>query len=203
MALLLIRHGETDFNTGRVVQFPDTPLGAAGIAQAEALGASLRGRRLDLVLSSDYLRARMTAERIVAATRARLLESAHWRERHFGELRGRAYSEFGTRDIFARDYVPPGGESWPDFDARVDQAWSELLGHAASAAGDIAVVTHGLVLRSLIERVLDVGGHVVAPGITVANTSVTIVDHLPPWRVLELAGVAHLAAGAAREGAAV
>ncbi|MEQ8493306.1 MAG: histidine phosphatase family protein, partial [Gammaproteobacteria bacterium] len=107
MALLLIRHGETDLNTGRVVQFPDTPLGAAGIAQAEALGASLRSRTLRLVVSSDYVRARMTAERIVAHTRAPLIESAHWRERHFGALRDRPYSEFGELDIFARDYVPP------------------------------------------------------------------------------------------------
>ncbi|MFT4585916.1 MAG: hypothetical protein ACI8XZ_005693, partial [Gammaproteobacteria bacterium] len=28
--------------------------------------------------------------------------------------------------------------------------------------------------------------------VVVANTSVTIVEHAPPWRVLELAGVAHL-----------
>lgn len=202
MALLLIRHGETDFNTGRVVQFPDTPLGEVGLAQAEALGASLRLRALRLVVASDYLRARMTAERIVAHTRAPLVESPHWRERNFGELRGRPYSEFGDLDIFARDFLPPGGESWTDFDSRVDLAWSELIAHGDDGEGDIAVVTHGLVLRSLLERVLDIGGHVVEPGITVANTSVTIVDHVPPWRVLELAAVSHLTDGA-RDGAAV
>jgi hypothetical protein len=49
----------------------------------------------------------------------------------------------------------------------------------------------------LIERILDVSDHVLEPGVVVANTSVTIVNHAPPWRVIELANVQHLEDGAA------
>ncbi len=192
MTLLLIRHGETDLNTGRVVQFPDTPLGAVGLDQAERLAARLAARRLGLIVSSDYQRARMTAARVAAASGARVVESPHWRERNFGDLRGRAYDDLGELDIFAKDYHPPGGESWPDFDARVDRAWADLMTLAEEVEQDIAVVTHGLVLRSLFERVLDCSGHLVTPDIVVANTSVTTVERVPPWRVAELAAVHHL-----------
>ena len=58
MTLLLIRHGETELNAGRVVQFPDTPLGANGIGQAVRLGRHLATRNIGLVLSSDYRRRR-------------------------------------------------------------------------------------------------------------------------------------------------
>lgn len=196
MNFLLIRHGETEFNAGRIVQFPDTPLGANGILQADSLGQSLARRDIGLILTSDYLRARMTAERIAAHTRAPLLTSANLRERNFGDLRGRSYAEFGELDILGPDYAPPGGEAWPDFNSRVDAAWREIVGHARDLAGDLVVVTHGLVLRSLLERVLDVSGHGNCSGLTVANTSVTTVERQPPWRVLELAAVAHLDGGA-------
>lgn len=202
MALLLIRHGETAYNAGRVVQFPDTALGAHGIEQAELLGRSLASRPVALILTSDYVRARMTAERIHHHTKATLIETPTLRERNFGDIRGRAYAEFGTLDILADDYEPPGGESWPAFHARVDRAWTEISAYARKLDGDLAVVTHGLVLRSLLQRVLDKNGHDIATDITVGNTSVTEVEPTPPWRVLQLATTAHLQEGA-RAGAPV
>ena len=92
----------------------------------------------------------------------------------------------------ARDYPPPAGESWAIFDARVDCAWAGLVSLLAAHAGDIAVVTHGLVLRSLLLRVLAPNGHAIPADLTVANTSITQVERVPPWRVLELAATPHL-----------
>jgi probable phosphoglycerate mutase len=195
MTLLLIRHGETELNAGRVVQFPDTPLGANGIAQAARLGQHLATRNIGLVLSSDYRRARMTAGGIVAYTGAPLVEHASLRERNFGDFRGSAYAEHGI-DIMAPDVMPPNGEGWAEFHARVDKAWQLIQDYAAKVSGDLVVVTHGLVLRSLFERKLDLGGHPVAPDLVVHNTSVTVVERVAPWRVHELASIAHLTDGA-------
>lgn len=192
MSLLLIRHGETDLNASRVVQFPDTPLGANGRRQADRLGQNLAGRSIGLILSSDYARARMTAAAIAGHTGASVFETPSLRERNFGDMRGRAYDDLGDLDLFAPDYEPPNGESWPVFNARVDRAWREVLEHAGRVREDIAVVTHGLVVRSLIERVVDTSGHVIEPGLSVANTSVTTVSREPPWRLLELARADHL-----------
>jgi broad specificity phosphatase PhoE len=43
MPILLIRHGETDSNAARIVQTPDVPLSARGVAQAERLARRLAG----------------------------------------------------------------------------------------------------------------------------------------------------------------
>ena len=192
MAILLIRHGETDLNTNRVVQFPHTPLGEHGRMQAERLGLRLKSRSIERILTSDYQRAKSTAETLAAHVGLTHIESANLRERNFGDIRGIPYDDLGEIDIFTPDFAPPNGESWPEFHARVDLAWQEVISHAEPLNGDLAVVTHGLVLRSLLDRVLDVSGFEIEPDVVVANTSVTIVEHAPPWRVLELAGVAHL-----------
>lgn len=198
MTLLLIRHGETELNAGRVVQFPDTPLGANGIAQALRLGQYLATRDIGLVLSSDYRRARMTAASVIVHTGAPLVEHESLRERNFGDYRGSAYAEHGI-DIMAHDVMPPNGEGWADFHARVDRAWELILEYAAQVAGDLVVVTHGLVLRSIFERKLDLGTLAVAPDLVVHNTSVTLVERGAPWRVQQLASITHLDDGA-REG---
>ena len=192
MSLLLIRHGETDLNAARILQYPDTPLSTHGCLQAERVGRRLGEHPVQLIVTSDYTRARMTADQIARYTGARLIETPLLRERNFGELRGESYESLGDIDVFALDYAPPGGESWPVFHARVDRAWDELLKHTATVTGDIAVITHGLVLRSLIERRLDTSAHLVTPEFVVANTAVTTVDIAAPWRVADLACIAHL-----------
>ena len=201
MTLLLIRHGETELNAGRVVQFPDTPLGANGISQAVRLGQYLATRDIGLVLSSDYRRARMTAGSVVAHTGAPLVEHESLRERNFGDFRGSAYGEHGV-DIMASDVMPPNGEGWAEFHARVDRAWQVIQEHAARVTGDLVVVTHGLVLRSIFERKLDLGALAVAPDLVVHNTSVTLVERGAPWRVQQLASIAHLEEGARAGGVA-
>ena len=93
--------------------------------------------------------------------------------------------------MFALDYAPPNGESWDAFHARVDRAWALVQARAAACGGHLAVVTHGLVCRSLAGR------HLVLPdGLEVPerweNTAVTIIDHPAPWRVRLLNSVTHL-----------
>jgi broad specificity phosphatase PhoE len=202
MAILLIRHGETDCNINRIVQFPETPLGDNGHLQADQLGRALKSRPIVQIISSDYQRAKTTAERLAAHVGLDFTQSANLRERNFGDIRGTPYDDLGEIDIFTPGYVPPNGESWEVFNARVDRAWDEVTRCVDGLSGDLAVVTHGLVLRSLIDRVLDVSEYVIEPDVVVANTSVTIVEHEPPWRVVDFAGVGHLEQGS-RDGAAV
>jgi 2,3-bisphosphoglycerate-dependent phosphoglycerate mutase len=192
VSLLLVRHGETAMNAARVLQYPHTPLGPNGLHQAARLAAHLAARTVGLVMSSDYVRARMTADPIAAACRVGLVESPLLRERNFGDIRGLPYAELGGFDIMGPDYEPPGGESWAVFHRRVDQAWEAILAHAVACRGALVVVTHGLVLRSLLERVLDASGFVLPPDLIIPNTAVTEVERTRPWRVCELANVAHL-----------
>lgn len=190
MSILLVRHGRTDGNAKRVLQHPDTPLSAEGEAQARRLAARLAGERIAAIVSSDYARARATAEAVQAACGAPLEVDAGLRERCFGELRGRAYAELGF-DPFAPDYTPPGGESWQALHHRVDGVWESLCGRAAGLEGDLVVVTHGLFCHSLVSRRLALEAEELAPS-GFANTSLTVIDPAPPFAVRLLACVAHL-----------
>jgi broad specificity phosphatase PhoE len=188
--LFLIRHGETVGNASRTVQLPDSPLSARGVAQAERLARRLAPEGIAHILSSDFTRARTTAEILQRLTGAPLSFEPLLQERNFGDLRGTPYAELGL-DMFAPDYAPPNGETWPVFHARVDQAWARVQTLAAATHGPLAVVTHGLVCRSLAARHLLLLDGEVAPE-RWENTSLTIVDCPAPWRVRLLNCVAHL-----------
>ena len=190
MSILLIRHGETLGNAARVVQRPDNPLSPRGIAQAERLALRLQAEGIARILSSDLARAAMTAEALRRATGAPLLFDPLLHERNFGDLRGTPYAEIPF-DVFAPHYAPPNGESWETFHSRVDRAWIRVQEVAAATDGHLAVVTHGLVCRSLAAR------HLVLPaGQEVPerweNTAVTLVEGPTPWRVRLLNCIAHL-----------
>ena len=188
--LFLIRHGETVGNASRVVQRPDNPLSPRGVAQAERLARRLAAEGIAQIVSSDLARARTTAEHLQRVTGAPLSFDPLLQERNFGDLRGTPYEELGL-DMFAPDYAPPNGETWPAFHARVDQAWARVQLVAAATPGRLAVVTHGLVCRSLAARHLLLPDGEVAPE-RWENTSLTIVDWPAPWRVRLLNCVAHL-----------
>ena len=189
--IFLIRHGETVGNAARIVQLPDAALSPRGIAQAERLARRLAAEGITLILSSDLARAMTTAEHVRRTTGAPIDLDPLLQERNFGALRGTPYSELGF-DLFAPDLEPPDGESWPTFHARVDRAWDAVKARAAATDGPLAVVTHGLVCRSVAAR------HVALPeGVTAPerweNTSVTILNGPTPWRVRLLNCTTHLA----------
>ncbi len=188
--IFLIRHGETPGNASRIVQHPDAPLSPRGVAQAERLARRLAQESIAHIVSSDFARAVTTAQTLQGATGAPLSFETLLQERNFGDLRGRPYAELGF-DMFEPDYAPPNGETWPVFHKRVDHAWARVQALAAATHGNLAVVTHGLVCRSLAAR------HLVLPdGDTVPerweNASVTAVACPAPWRVSLLNCIAHL-----------
>lgn len=151
--LILIRHGETLWNTERRMQGQlDSPLTERGVWQACRLGERLQATPFTTLYSSDLPRARLTAQRIADATGHSIIDDIRLRERHFGVFEGltRAEMEKQNAEIYTRfmsrdpHYAVPGGESPAGFFERCRVALEELaLRHAGQT---IAVVTHGLVL---------------------------------------------------------
>ncbi|MEE8129226.1 MAG: histidine phosphatase family protein [Vicinamibacterales bacterium] len=188
-AIYLIRHAETTLNASRVVQFPDTPLNRRGRWQADRLAARLHGDGVTHVVSSDYVRARATAERISAVTKATLSLDAQLRERDLGDLRGRPYAEV-REQVWGEGFDPPRGETWETFTRRVDAIWRRVAQLEQKIEGALALVTHGLVCRALASRHLTLGEH--ARPLQFPNASVTVITAAPPWRVEVLASDTHL-----------
>jgi probable phosphoglycerate mutase len=178
MTIVLVRHGETTGNFARVVQPPDTPLNEVGIDQAERVARRLAMLEPAHILSSDLLRARMTAEPLLKRTGMQAELEPLLQERNFGDLRGKSYDEFPEGHPFALDLQPPHGESWPVFHERVNRAFGAVVARRRSIDGTLIVITHGLVLHSLADRLISRGELVVPARFN--NTSITVIGAQAP-----------------------
>ena len=160
-SLLVIRHGETDWNRQHRFQGQiDVPLNELGLEQARRLGQRLADEPIDLMIVSDLQRARQTAQAVADAqgqvSSVPPMIEPLWREQGFGILEGLDVPTIQHRHagLWAQwlrheaDYaLPQGGESNTAFHARVMQALQALL--ARHAGQRVAVVTHGGVLDML------------------------------------------------------
>ncbi|MBY0399730.1 histidine phosphatase family protein [Myxococcota bacterium] len=184
MAILLIRHGETAGNRNRIIQVPETPLSEDGLAQAARLGRRLAGANVAEIWSSHLMRAHQTAQAIERTTGAPLALHPELEERNFGDLRGTPYSELRV-DPFVPHYDPPGGEGWDAFHERVDRMWARIERHwheryaGRDESVHLAIVSHGLFLRSLLERRLltreQLERHGDGEKIVISNTALSVV----------------------------
>lgn len=188
--ILLARHGETEANAARIVQFPDARLSAAGRQQAERLAMRVAECGIAHILCSDMTRALETAAPIAARSGVSVSVDPLLRERDFGDLRGTPYTELRI-DPFALDYAPPNGETWADFHERVGQAWTRVSQLAERTTGSLLVVTHGLVCHALVERHLSLDAGMVVPE-RWHNTALSWIEPVAPWRVQRLHCIQHL-----------
>jgi len=149
--ILLVRHGETDWNLNRRVQgHSDTPLNDTGRAQARALGEEIAGEEIDAVYSSDLMRAHETA-RLVAEPRGLDVTAIRdLRERHFGTWEG-----LTDEEIFARFPEARQGP-WGDAETAEEMA-DRVLGALHRIAEThpqrrVLVVSHGGPLRAVLRH---------------------------------------------------
>lgn len=182
MSIILVRHGETPLNVARTLQPADTPLSETGLKQAQAVAQRLAGLKIAAILSSDLPRAMQTAQAIAAATGAPVTPTPLLHERNFGDLRGKPYDSLDFNPLTMAD-APPGGESVAAFQQRVARAFAQMVELRGRVDGQLAVVTHGLVIRTLLAQHLPLGAG--AMPLRVGNTSVTICGATPP-HTLEL-----------------
>lgn len=158
--IVLIRHGETDWNVVRRLQgHTDIPLNATGQQQAQQAAIALADTPLAALYSSDLLRAQATADAIAAPHGLAVQLVPALRERHYGVFEGlcsdaiaaqhpAAFAAWQTRDAM---YVIPGGESLSDLYRRVCAAFSQIVAHHAGQT--IGLVAHGGVLDCLYRLV--------------------------------------------------
>ncbi|MFT5276997.1 MAG: putative phosphoglycerate mutase [Glaciecola sp.] len=190
MWIYLIRHAETDGNLQRIVQMPNTPLSTRGHQQAQCLANAYSQVPISNIVSSDYARTQSTASALQKQVNCPMSLNELLRERHFGDLRGKAYDDI-DHDFFALNYHPPGGESYSQFVDRIGKAWQQLTELANQQKGDTVVVSHGLVLRCILTEILMLPSQLLAQT-DIQNTSVTKVNLDDYTDIPMLCDVGHL-----------
>ncbi|MDF2990340.1 MAG: fructose-2,6-bisphosphatase [Microbacterium sp.] len=191
--LTLVRHGETDWNSGgRIQGSTDIPLNDTGRAQArelaETLAAEYAGREV-VVVSSDLSRAAETADLIAAALSTTVsLRMPGLQERSYGDAEGmdaptfyETYGPWHAADV-------PGAETWPVVRERALAALAEAVASAPDGV-DVIAVAHGALIREVILFATD--GAFPREGERLPNCSATTfrLDG-QSWEMLSYSGVA-------------
>jgi probable phosphoglycerate mutase len=141
--LLLVRHGETDWNSERRWQgHTDRPLNEAGRAQAEELAAALFDRGVDVIYASDLARAHETAMIVAEQLGRSVLIDPRLREVDVGDWSGLLQTEIDAAGLTTWS----GGETYDEMGERVVPAMLDLAGRHPGKT--VLIVTHGGVIRA-------------------------------------------------------
>lgn len=155
--LILIRHGETDWNVeGRWQGQIDVPLNAKGKRQARAVTESLREVPIDAIYSSDLQRALSTAQEIARIKGLPVQTDARLREIHQGEWQGMRITEIKAHytERFAQQqrnpltFAPPGGETVAQVKERVVAAVKDIVQRHPHQT--VVIVSHGFALAVIL-----------------------------------------------------
>ena len=179
--IILIRHGETEWNKVRKYQgHMDIELNDWGRQQAGEAAKELANLEVDYFASSDLKRARETAEIIASFHNNNITEFKKLREMNFGDWEGKGFKEIKNNnpDEFQKwlddpiKYSPPAGETLKEFQKRVLEVFNTIL---AKDFNRNAIITHGGVIMIFLATILEM------PLINyrkfeVANTGITRID---------------------------
>ena len=148
--LLLVRHGESEFNHARrFAGFIDIGLTEQGCRQVEKLRERLSGEKIDAVYSSDLKRAVRTAEIATEGRNLAITTCPELREINYGDVDGLPFSEIKARfpdlakqlSVSELELEFPGGETFTAFVDRVATFKERLVKHSQSDT--LLVVAHG------------------------------------------------------------
>lgn len=161
MKLYLVRHGETDWNKAKKVQgHSDIPLNDYGRELARKTAQGLKDVPFAVAYTSPLVRARETAQLILAGRNVPLIEDRRIMELGFGigegmQFRGENKDPRSEDfDKFFNDtahYVPlKDGETILELEERVGDFLKDLYADERWKDKDILIATHGAALAAML-----------------------------------------------------
>ena len=166
--LILLRHGQSVWNAAnKFTGWTDVGLSEVGEAEAAKAGEELADTQIDVVHTSNLIRAQHTAEIVMRHNRASSDVPTHrdlrLNERHYGDLQG--LNKQDTRDkygdeqvhIWRRSYdVPPPGEDGESLAMCAERTLpylDEAIKPDLEAGKTVLVAAHGNSLRSIVMKI--------------------------------------------------
>ena len=169
-SLILIRHGQSVWNaSNRFTGWTDVDLSDKGVIEAEEAGRQLSEIRIDVVHTSDLIRAQRTAEIVMQHNESSGEDVPiryDWRlnERHYGSLQGLNKAETAEKHgaeqvhIWRRsfDAPPPEGESLEMTAERTIPYFTEEIIPDLESGKNVLVSAHGNSLRSIVMHIEEI-----------------------------------------------
>jgi broad specificity phosphatase PhoE len=159
--LILVRHGETEWNLQRRYQGQsDVPLSEFGRQQAELIAKRLAGHTIDAVYASDLKRAWETAGVISEKCGLEIASEPRLRELKFGILEGLTFDEAEAQHpemiaAWLEDFnnTPQGAETIDLFNTRIISLLDDLIRKHDEQV--VLLVGHGGSLSEILRVVLE------------------------------------------------
>ncbi|HEX5422321.1 MAG TPA: histidine phosphatase family protein [Candidatus Acidoferrales bacterium] len=157
MAIYLVRHGETDWNTIRRLQgLRDIGLNSVGVMQAIKLGRRFRGLRISAIITSPLSRAKVTGMRIrgsqqvpvIAENDLREIDHGHWTGMTPLEIAQKSPEEHAAWKYEPDSFRPSSGERLRGVYGRAGRVLARVL--ATDFRDDVVIVSHGVVNAVLL-----------------------------------------------------
>lgn len=164
MEIILIRHGETDWNKGSIFRgHEDVKLNATGIMQADATAEALKDKVFEAIYSSPLKRAMVTAVRIAMPHEIQVRENEAFLDVNYGTWQGlkeetvkerysKAYERWTTNPVRMKF---PGGEKIKNAWKRVNSGLRELL--MIHGTGSVVIVSHRIPIKFMTAYLLGKG----------------------------------------------
>jgi broad specificity phosphatase PhoE len=182
--LFLVRHGQSTANRDRILQGQlDTQLTSEGEEQAASIRDSLP-HEVDLVYSSNLIRARRTAE--IVYSKREIITDPRINEMNLGILEGRQRDQLSQQEEFMwkqlrydATFSEHQGETGDEFINRVDSFFSDITQTMQEKGqSKIVVFTHFGVIQAIVGQILK-QDQVSMPNVGILK----LVHHLDNWRL--------------------
>lgn len=185
MKLLLVRHGETDWNKERRVQGrTDIPLNDSGRAQAASLARALGSARIDAVYASPFSRAYDTARILLGERRLEIIKDEGLAEIRFGLWEGKTMGELMEQfpDLWRDwgwlnredDCKRMGAESYTDIQRRSMNV-VERIKKECGENDNVLLVSHTMPVKLIIANYLQMPLEAISR-LKIENCSLNVVS---------------------------
>ncbi len=183
--LVLVRHGQTDFNVQHRLpgQLPGIPLNAIGQQEAQMTAAAIRALPLTAIVASPLERTMATAGYINEGRGLQIRQDRDLLDTNYGQYSGQNWDDLDKTDPVWRrmthdpNATPRGGESFAAVQQRAVRA-AERWRHATDAGEWVALATHADLVKMIVGHYLGIPLASV-PLINMDNASVSLLAFHP------------------------
>ncbi|MCK5211787.1 class I tRNA ligase family protein, partial [Candidatus Parcubacteria bacterium] len=141
----IMRHGEAEFNVKRIYSTnvdSKNDLTEKGIEDAGETAKKLKDKKIDIIICSDFLRTKETANIVAKEIGVEVIEDERIREINVGDLDNKPYDMKIIEQRDQNEFLKyPNGESWSDVKKRVSDFYKEVSQKYKNKK--VLIVSHG------------------------------------------------------------